>query len=105
MYQLKFVLFILVFCLVPTVGLQAVVVRGTVVDGATDKSLPNITVKLLNSRVGTSTNIYGHFQINAISTDSLQFSSVGYETMVPPSGCQRYHISHLISEVVPPKPL
>lgn len=52
--------------------------RGIVVDSASVASLPNVHVKIKNSARGVITNSNGVFLIEAATTDTLVFTSVGY---------------------------
>ena len=53
-------------------------ITGTVSDDLGQLPLVNITIK--NSKTGTSSNDNGRFFIEAKSTDTLQFSYLGYKT-------------------------
>lgn len=52
-------------------------ITGTVVD-ETDLPLPGVTVKVKNTSIATSTDVKGHFSINAERGAVLVFSFVGY---------------------------
>ncbi|RFZ92751.1 TonB-dependent receptor [Mucilaginibacter conchicola] len=54
-------------------------ITGTVVD-ETDLPLPGVTVKIKNTNIATSTDVKGHFSINADKGATLVFSFVGYLT-------------------------
>lgn len=55
-------------------------VTGTVTN-AQGTVIPGVTVQVKNSTVSTATDAAGKFSINASSTDSLEFSSIGFKTL------------------------
>lgn len=63
---------------------QTVTVRGIVVDSLSLVSLPDISIKIKGSNKGTFTTVSGSFYIEALSTDTLVFSSVGYKKLEYP---------------------
>jgi TonB-linked SusC/RagA family outer membrane protein len=57
-------------------------VTGTVVDDATNETLPFVTVKVKGTQTGAVTSEQGKFSINVPSAESmLVFSFIGYETL------------------------
>jgi len=58
--------------------------KGIVVDSITLNALPNVSVKLKGTSYGTITNINGVFSIKVMETDSLVFSSIGYDRLELP---------------------
>src|SRR6478735_7203351 len=58
--------------------------KGIVVDSVTLNALPNVSVKLKGTSYGTITNINGVFSIKVKETDSLVFTSVGYDRIELP---------------------
>jgi hypothetical protein len=56
------------------------ILHGMVADSATMLPLPNINIKSQKSSQITVSDIRGHFEINISDTDTLFFSSVGYQT-------------------------
>jgi TonB-dependent SusC/RagA subfamily outer membrane receptor len=64
-----------------TPGVNQRLLRGRVVDRATEEGLPGVTVLVKGTTLGTSTNADGSFELHApFATQSLVFSFVGYET-------------------------
>jgi len=55
-------------------------VSGTVTN-AQGTAIPGVTVQVKNSTVSTATDAAGKFTISAASTDSLEFSSIGFKTL------------------------
>ncbi len=64
-------------------SVQAQTVSGTVSDES-GKKLSSVSVSVKGSTTGTTTNASGQYQINAASSATLTFSSVGYATMDMP---------------------
>ena len=61
-------------------GLHAITVKGTVVDTA-NEPLPGVSIKVLNSAIGTITDYEGAFSLTNVEPDAtLQVSYVGYFT-------------------------
>jgi CarboxypepD_reg-like domain len=60
------------------------IIRGIVVDSVSFTALSGAHVTVKNSIQGTSTNSKGFFSINALPTDTLVFSLVGYSTVEIP---------------------
>lgn len=58
--------------------------RGIVVDSASLDALPSVNVLIKNTTRGTSTDEQGNFSILANRTDTLVFSSLGYQTLLLP---------------------
>src|SRR5258706_6166761 len=58
--------------------------KGIVVDSITLNAIPNVSVKLKGTLYGTITNVNGVFTIKVKETDTLVFSSVGYDRVVLP---------------------
>ncbi|TRZ45070.1 SusC/RagA family TonB-linked outer membrane protein [Robertkochia solimangrovi] len=60
---------------------EQALIEGTVLDAATESPIPGVTVMLKGSRLGTSTDFNGHFEIRVPdSRRTLVFSYIGYET-------------------------
>lgn len=57
---------------------------GYVTDAKTGESIPGATVRLLDTQLGTNTNIDGYYVIEKIPTQTynVQVSFVGYETVI-----------------------
>jgi hypothetical protein len=64
--------------LITVVSTAQTKITGTVSDHLGQLPLANITIK--NSKTGTYTNENGSFSIDAKSTDTSQFSYLGYKT-------------------------
>lgn len=67
-----------------TIAQAQEVMRGIVVDSASLDALPSVNVQIKNITRGTTTDDQGNFSIMAGRTDTLVFSSVGYETLELP---------------------
>ncbi len=62
-------------------------VTGTVVDDEKSEPLPGVTVLVVGTRVGTTTNAQGQFRLNVPGPNAtLRFSSVGFKTVDRPVG-------------------
>ena len=55
-------------------------VSGTIKDESKE-SLVGVSIKIKNTNIGTSTDVDGKFKIMASSTDVLQITYIGYETI------------------------
>ncbi len=55
--------------------------RGSIIDGQTKKSLSNTHIINLNTVIGTVSNSDGHFAIKVQVNDTLYFSYVGYQSI------------------------
>lgn len=53
-------------------------ITGTVTDGATGEALPGVSILVKGTSVGTITDISGNYSIEALPTDVLVFSYVGF---------------------------
>ncbi|HEV8515640.1 MAG TPA: carboxypeptidase-like regulatory domain-containing protein [Cyclobacteriaceae bacterium] len=60
------------------------ILKGIVVDSVTLNALPNVSVKLKGTAFGTITNANGVFSIKVKETDSLLFTSIGYDRLELP---------------------
>ncbi len=58
--------------------------KGIVVDSITLNAIPNVSVKLKGTLYGTITNVNGVFSIKVKETDTLVFSSVGFDRIELP---------------------
>ncbi len=54
-------------------------ITGTVQD-STGKGIPDVSVRVKNTKTGTVTDAQGNFSVFANSNDVLEFSSIGYST-------------------------
>ena len=80
----KFFLVLLFSAAICFSALAQKTLKGIVVDSITLNALPNVSVKLKGTSYGTITNINGVFSIKVMETDSLIFSSIGYDRLELP---------------------
>src|SRR5579859_2272078 len=76
-----------VFILASTLCVSALAqkaLKGIVVDSITLNAIPNVSVKLKGTVYGAITNANGVFSIRVKETDTLVFSSVGYDRLELP---------------------
>ncbi|MET7000300.1 SusC/RagA family TonB-linked outer membrane protein [Chitinophaga defluvii] len=59
-------------------------IRGKVVDAETGQPVIGATVRIQHKNTGTATSQEGLFSIEAVSSDVLQFTSIGYEVVTIP---------------------
>lgn len=57
-------------------------IKGTVTDAKTGEALVGVAVKVLNSPLGTSTDVNGAFKLQVSSSAILTVSYVGYESQI-----------------------
>ncbi|HZG00961.1 MAG TPA: hypothetical protein VEY71_08160 [Chitinophagales bacterium] len=77
-----FCLFVLALLFsVPTKAQQIIIVRGVVVDSATQKPLNKTTVIRLSDNSVFFTDSLGRFDITCTRNDAVRFSFVGYKTL------------------------
>jgi iron complex outermembrane receptor protein len=79
--SLIFVILTLLFC---SSGYGQDCIRGKVVDSKTQKPIQGVTVKVIDETVGCITDSQGEFSICNLnkSTITLQFSHIGYRTVI-----------------------
>lgn len=66
---------------------QSITIRGKVTDAKDQTPLPGVTVRVVNTTIGTSTVADGTFSLNVPNADAqLEFSYIGYETVTIPAG-------------------
>jgi TonB-linked SusC/RagA family outer membrane protein len=63
------------------VSAQQLTISGLVTDGADKTPLPNVSVRVKETKTGTTTNSAGYFSIKANTGQTLVFSFVGYGTI------------------------
>ncbi len=68
----------MLFCVAPTVLLAQTRISGTVTDETT-QGLPGVSIKLVGTNQGTTTDINGKFTIQAAKGQTLKFSFIGYQ--------------------------
>ena len=74
-------IFILIFCFPLVVLSQQTVITGVVTDASTNEKLPYVSVRFLDSKIGTLTDSVGRFKLETYyATDSLRFSLSGFVT-------------------------
>ena len=72
----------LLACLLPmTLLAQSRVITGQVTDGASGEPLPGVSIRIKGTTRGTTTGIDGEFNVSVVSTDTLVFSFVGFQTV------------------------
>ncbi|MBY0425240.1 MAG: TonB-dependent receptor, partial [Cytophagales bacterium] len=79
---MKYIIAFLVF-LQPWLVFSQVVIFGYVLDKQNSEALPSSTVLLLGTKIGTSTDSKGHFQLtipNEITNPQLAISFIGYQS-------------------------
>lgn len=67
---------------------QQKVIKGQVLEKATGEPLPGVTIQVLNSPRGVSTDVDGTFEIKAAPSESLVFSYLGMATQTIKIGNQ-----------------
>lgn len=77
-------LFYLLFLLCTTAFGQIVCVSGVVTSTEDGFGLPGVTIRVKNTSEGTVTGLDGDYIINANANDSLEFSFIGFKTIVLP---------------------
>jgi len=82
--RVKFFLVILISATICFSAVAQKTLKGIVVDSVTLNALPNVSVKLKGTAYGTITNVNGVFSIKVKETDSLVFSSIGYDRLELP---------------------
>lgn len=95
----KWIAFLVVFtgyflCSTVSLSAQQIEVSGTVVDAATDESLPGVNIAVEGTNRGTTTNVDGNYSITVPSDGALSFSFIGYATQtVEVSGQQEINVA------------
>jgi hypothetical protein len=56
-------------------------VKGTIINAATGKGLPNVNIINVNKVKGSVSNTNGYFEIDADSSDTLHITMVGYQNI------------------------
>lgn len=101
-------LFLLMIFMTISAGLlaQTITVNGVVTSGDENEPLLSATVLSLKTQSGTITDFDGAYSIAVAATDTLQFSYIGYQTLlIPVAGQTRIDVvllpdANLIEEVV-----
>lgn len=76
-------IYVLVFFIGITTSLFAEKLAGVIVDAFTREPLIGVNVQVLNTTIGTITDIDGYYELNVTQTPvHVQFSYVGYQTEV-----------------------
>ncbi|MFD2871413.1 carboxypeptidase-like regulatory domain-containing protein [Mucilaginibacter ximonensis] len=78
---------LVVLCFIPILSFAQKAYDGQVIDSATEDPIAGVTVKLLKEKITTETNRRGFFELyleKQIPNDTLQFSSIGYNTFKLP---------------------
>lgn len=61
-------------------GFQTETISGIVSDIKTNEPLPGVSIRVMGTTNGTTTNLDGAFSFSVSSSSELQFSFIGYET-------------------------
>lgn len=67
---------------------QQKVIKGQVFERSTGEPLPGVTIRVIKSTRGVSTDLDGSFEIKASPSESLEFSYLGMKTQVIKVGAQ-----------------
>ena len=67
---------------------QQKVIKGQVFEKSTGEPLPGVTIRVIKSTRGVSTDLDGSFEIKASPSESLEFSYLGMKTQVIKVGAQ-----------------
>ena len=65
---------------------ESEVIKGVVLNDATDQALENVNIVNLNQVIGTTTNKDGEFQLRAAVNDTLYFSYLGFKVKMTELG-------------------
>ena len=72
-------IFLLLLCFPLAVLSQQTIITGVVTDESTNEKLPYVSVRFLDSKIGTLTDSVGRFKLETYyATDSLRFSLSGF---------------------------
>ncbi|PUZ27075.1 TonB-linked outer membrane protein, SusC/RagA family [Chitinophaga costaii] len=93
--KLKFLAFLALLLTVSMLSIaQNISVHGSVSD-TLGNSLPGVTIRVVGTANGTTTDVKGEFTLNAPGTASLEFSYIGYKTATVAIGNRENLIVHL----------
>lgn len=67
---------------------QQKVIKGQVFEKSTGEPLPGVTIRVIKSTRGVSTDLDGSFEIKASPSESLEFSYLGMKTQIIKVGAQ-----------------
>lgn len=91
----KFLAFLALLMAVTSLSIaQNISVHGTVSD-TLGNGLPGVTIRLVGTNSGTTTDVKGAFNINAPGNASLEFSFIGYKTQTVAIGGRENIVVHL----------
>ncbi|WP_372645893.1 SusC/RagA family TonB-linked outer membrane protein, partial [Ancylomarina sp.] len=76
----KLLLLLVMVCSFTIIRAQEKAVTGTVTDANDGMGIPGVSVVVKGTTTGTSTDIDGHFSINADASSTLVFSFIGYKS-------------------------
>lgn len=71
---------ILMFLLLITNSLEAQTLKGIVIDSETNKPVPFVNIGVLDKNIGTVSDINGKFSLTLKESETVRFSSIGYES-------------------------
>ena len=63
-----------------SLGMNAQVIKGKVIDGTTKEPLPGVNILVKGTSQGTATDLDGNYEIKASQGAILEFSFIGYQT-------------------------
>ncbi|QQS31081.1 MAG: TonB-dependent receptor [Sphingobacteriales bacterium] len=67
-------------------GQESITVSGTVTDAQTKEPLIGATITVQDTAIGTTTDIYGNYQLTVKKLSTLRYSFVGYEDQTAVAG-------------------
>ncbi|WP_225000226.1 TonB-dependent receptor [Cesiribacter sp. SM1] len=76
----RLLIFLFLSCLPFLGSAQQQTIRGTVIDGTSNETLPGVNVLVKGTSTGAVTDLDGKFELSAAPSDTLAFSFVGYLT-------------------------
>ncbi len=83
-FTMKFFYFFIILLISSSIFSQTSIIKGTVIEEATGKSIPGVTIKVLNTKLATQSDASGNFIIRnvAVGKQELEFSDFTLETKI-----------------------
>jgi len=83
-FTMKYFYFFIILLISNVIYSQTAIIKGTVIEEATGKSIPGVTIKVLNSKLATQSDASGNFIIRnvAVGKQELEFSDFTLETKI-----------------------
>lgn len=83
-FTMKFFYFFFILLFSSSIFSQTSIIKGTVIEEATGKSIPGVTIKVLNTKLATQSDASGNFIIRnvAVGKQELEFSDFTLETKI-----------------------